>query len=229
MDREPLAIGLPAAPDRTLHAVIFDCDGVMFDSWDANIRYYDAVLAALGRPPLDASGQRLAHVLSSPQLFAVLFGDDGDLMEQARIVAQTVDYGEFCRWMRPATGLYEVLAQLKPRYRLAMATNRGATLPGVVRHFELAEWLEFVVGIHDVGRPKPHPDMLVRCLEHFGLAASQAVYVGDTDSDHAAARAAGMHFIACGDVAGASLRIRTLAELAPLLAAQWPPATSVPA
>ena len=204
-----------------LHAIIFDCDGVLFDSWHANVEYYNTVLAALGRPCLDAEGERLAHALSLPQLFEALFSDSPALIEEARSLARNTDYGPFYRWMRPAPGLHQLLAALKACYRLAMATNRGVTVSGVVQHFGLAPLLDLVVGVHDVPRPKPFPDMIVKCVEHFGIAPHEAIYVGDSTSDLEAARAAGTHFVAVGDLRGAPVQIDQLDELPSLLAA-WP-------
>ena len=204
-----------------LRAVIFDCDGVLFDSWRANVAFYNAVLAVLGRPSLDAEGERQAHVLSSPQLFAILFGDDAALVERATVLARELDFGPFYQWMQPAPGLHALLAELKTTYRLAMATNRGVTASRVVRHFGLDDLLELTVGIHEVARPKPSPDMIDKCVAHFGIAPHEAVYVGDTSSDHAAARAAGTHFIAVGEHVEAPLRIRELRELPALLAERW--------
>ena len=207
--------------NTSLRAIIFDCDGVLFDSWRANVEYYNAVLTALGRPCLDAEGERLAHALSSPQLFETLFSDSPALIEEARSLARNTDYGPFYRWMVPVPGLHQLLAALKARYHLAMATNRGVTVPGVVRYFGLAPLLDLAVGIYDVPRPKPFPDMLEKCVEHFGIAPREAVYVGDSVSDLEAARAAGTHFIAVGDLPGARVRIGQLDELPALLAA-WP-------
>jgi phosphoglycolate phosphatase len=204
-----------------IRAVIFDCDGVLFDSFRANVAYYNAVLATLGRPPLDAEGERKAHAMSSPQLFADLFGDDPALAERARTLACDLDYGPFYARMQPTPGLYDLLADLKQRYRLAMATNRGVTLQGVLRHFGLASVLELAVGIYDVARPKPFPDMIEKCIAHFGIAPREAVYVGDTASDYEAARTAGAHFVAVGEQTGAPVRVAQLAELPPLLA-HWP-------
>lgn len=204
-----------------LRAVIFDCDGVLFDSWRANVAFYNAVLAELGRPPLDADGERQAHVLSSPQLFATLLGDDAALVERATLMAGELDFGPFYQWMQPAPGLHALLAELKTTYRLAMATNRGVTAGRVVRHFGLDDFLELTVGIQDVVRPKPSPDMIDKCIAHFGIAPHEAVYVGDTASDHEAARAAGTHFIAVGEHVEAALRIRELTELPALLLERW--------
>jgi phosphoglycolate phosphatase len=209
-----------AAAAATVRAIIFDCDGVLFDSWRANVEYYNAVLAALGRPALDPEGERLAHALSSPQLFERLFAGAPALVEQARARARDLDYGPFYRWMQPAPGLYQLLAELKTHYRLAMATNRGITVAGVVRYFDLAPLLDIAVGIYDVPRPKPFPDMIDKCVQHFGIAAHEAVYVGDSLSDLEAARAAGTRFIAVGDLPGAPVRIEQLGEL-PAVLATW--------
>jgi phosphoglycolate phosphatase len=194
---------------------------VLFDSWRANVAFYNSVLAVLGRPPLDAEGERQAHVLSSPQLFTALFADDTALVERATVLARELDFGPFYQWMQPAAGLHTLLAKLKTTYRLAMATNRGVTAGRVVRHFGLEDLLELTVGIHDVARPKPSPDMIDKCIAHFGIVPAEAVYVGDTPSDREAACAAGTHFIAVGDQVEAPLRVRELAELPSLLAVRW--------
>ena len=206
---------------QPLRAVIFDCDGVLFDSWRANVAFYNAVLEILGRPPLDAEGERNAHVLSSPQLYSALFGADTAMVERATVLACELDFGPFYQWMRPACELHALLAELKTRYRLAMATNRGITAGRVVDHFGLGDLLELTVGIHDVARPKPAPDMIDKCVAHFGIAAHEAVYVGDTRSDREAANAAGTHFVAVGEYVDASLRIRELRDLPALLADTW--------
>jgi len=204
-----------------LRAVIFDCDGVLFDSWRANIAFYNVVLAELGQPALDAARERQAHMLSSPQLFASMFGEDTALATRATALARDLDYGPFYQWMQPVAGLHSLLAELKRTYRLAMATNRGVTASRVVRHFGLDTLFELTVGVHDVARPKPSPDMIDKCVTHFGIAPDEAVYVGDTQSDRDAAHAAGTHFVAVGVHVEAPLRVRELAELPALLAAKW--------
>lgn len=183
-----------------LELVIFDCDGVLFDSWRANVAYYNAVLAGMGRSAMDPEWERRVHFLASSQVYDEMFGEGSELARQARRVARGTDYGPYFSLMDPAPGLHEVLAALRGSYRLAMATNRGSTVPEIVRRFGLTPYLEFAVGVRDVERPKPFPDMLLKCLEHFGIAAERAVYVGDSASDLTAAQAAGVHFVACGDL-----------------------------
>src|SRR5262249_37646607 len=155
----------------------------------ANVAYYNAVLERLGRPALNEEWSRRAHFMSSYQLYDAMFGADSELGAEARRVAREVDYGPFYRLMRPAPDLERVLAGLKQRYRLAMATNRGGTVHGVVREFGLDRFIELAVGAHDVAQPKPHPDMIQKCIDHFRVLPTAALYVGDSETDHQAALA----------------------------------------
>lgn len=200
-----------------LALIIFDCDGVLFDSARANVAYYNAVLARLGHPPLTEEWGRRAHFLSSHQLYDAMFGAGSVLGEAARNAAREVDYGPFYKLMRPMPDLDRVLPSLKRRFRLAMATNRGGTVTGVVREFGLDRFLALAVGARDVPRPKPHPDMIEHCLQHFRVRPVDAAYVGDSETDHQAALAAGVHFIAVGAATPAEHRVRELRELPALL------------
>lgn len=200
-----------------LALVIFDCDGVLFDSAPANVAYYNAVLERLGRPPLNEEWGRRAHFMSSHQLYDAMFGAESALGELARRAARDIEYGPFYRLMRPAPDLEQVLRALKQHYRLAMATNRGGTVSGVVREFRLDRFLELAVGTRDVARAKPHPDMIQKCLEHFRVLPTAAVYVGDSETDHQAALAAGVHFIAVGGNTPAEHRVRELRQLPAVL------------
>jgi HAD superfamily hydrolase (TIGR01509 family) len=198
-------------------AVIFDCDGVLFDSRAANVAYYNAIRRALALPPMDAAWEHDCHYLATSEVFARMFGPDAAALERVRSVARTVDYEPFYALMTPVPGLHDLLAALKLGYRLGMATNRGATVVEVVRRFGLADHLDAAVGVLDVARPKPHPDVIDACLARLGVPAAAAVYVGDAATDLAAARAAGVHFVAVGGDGWSPRSVRTLAELPAML------------
>jgi phosphoglycolate phosphatase len=194
-------------------AVIFDCDGVLFDSWGANVAYYNAIRSALGLGPMDAAWEAAAHVLSGPEVIDRMFADDPSTLERARELGRTIDYTPFYDLMRPADGLFAVLDTLRAAHRLGMATNRGRTVTGVVERFGLGAWLEAAVGISDVPRAKPHPDVIVECLARLGVEPGAALYVGDAESDLRAARAAGVAFVAVGAAPWSPARIATLQAL----------------
>ena len=110
-----------------------------------------------------------------------------------------------------------MLAALRQRWRLGMATNRGSTVPEVMRRFGLAEYFDTAVGVLDVPRPKPHPDLIEACLARLDVLPAAAVYVGDARSDLAAAEAAGVHFVGVGDHSWSPRTVRELRELPALL------------
>lgn len=199
-------------------AVLFDCDGVLFDSQPANVAYYNAIRARLGLEPMDAAWERAVHFLAASSVLERMFGEDDAALAAARAAARDVDYGPYYALMTPVPGLHEVLAALRPHHRLGMATNRGSSVAEVVRRFGLDRWLDTAVGVRDVARPKPHPDVLDEALARLGVAPAAAVYVGDAESDLAAASAAGVHFVAVGDAPWAPVRVATLRELPTRLA-----------
>jgi phosphoglycolate phosphatase len=206
-----------SAAQPTPRAVVFDCDGVLFDSWRANVAYYDAIRARLALPPMDGAWKNRAHYLAGSQVIEEMFGDDPARLAEARRIARHIDYEPFYALMEPMPGVFDVLAALRPTWRLGMATNRGSTVAGVVQRFGLDVWLEAAVGVLDVARPKPHPDVVLECLARLDVPPEAAVYVGDAESDLAAARAAGVRFIAVGDGTWSPHTVRDLRELPGLL------------
>ena len=198
--------------------VMLDCDGTLFDSFEANRGFYDAILERMGRSPLDPAQQDLAHRLATPQVLSHLFGDDPDALERATHLTRGLGYEPFLPLMEPMPGLVETLEWLHARYRTALVTNRGQTIPTLLRHFDLARHFDLTVGLHDVARPKPAPDMLLMCLERFVVPPERPIYVGDSTGDLEAARAACVEFVAVGDATTGTRRIATFAELPSLLA-----------
>ena len=214
---------MSSAP-ATARAVIFDCDGVLFDSWHANVAYYNAIRARLELPPMSAEWERRAHFLAASSVLGEMFGPDPATLGEALRIARTIDYEPFYELMVPVPGLFDVLANLRPSWRLGMATNRGSTVPEVVRRFGLDAWLDAAVGVLDVARPKPHPDVIEECLVRLAVLPGAAVYVGDAESDAAAARAAGVHFVAVGELPSSERVVHDLREVPAVLdrlALEW--------
>jgi len=180
--------------------IIFDCDGVLFASEAANLAFYNHIFEFFGRPVVEADDEvqlAILHTYSSHQVFEYFFGQ-GQRYQEVLVYARTVDYRQFIPLMEPQPGLYEVLGRLAERYRLGIATNRTGTMFLVSRIFRLQPYFQHLVTAGDVPRPKPHPDMLHRVLELFQVEPREAVYIGDSDLDFRASRAAGIPFIGFG-------------------------------
>lgn len=177
--------------------VIFDCDGVLFESKRANLAYYNAILGRFGEPEVEEAQTdraNLCHTAASPEVLATLLGPER--APEALAFAATLDYRKFIPWMNPEPGMREALEQLSARLPLAVATNRGTSMPEILSHFDLASYFTTVVTSRDVPRPKPHADMLLLAAERLQLPLKALLFVGDSVYDWMAAEAAGMHFVA---------------------------------
>ena len=111
-----------------------------------------------------------------------------------------------------------LLIILKPQFKTAIATNRSDTINRLLDAFDLDGYFDLIVTASDVERPKPHPDALLKILEHFKLPPSQVIYIGDSRLDELAAKAAGMPLVAYRNTElSAAYHINNLNELEGLL------------
>jgi len=171
-----------------LKLVIFDCDGVMFDSRYANREYYNHMLEKFGQPLMDRQAEDYVHSHNVMDAVDFIFRNNPQLIAEVHNYRQTVDYTPFLEYMVIEPDLKEFLGFLKPKFHTAISTNRSATMPAVMHMYDLAPFFDIVVTALDVAKPKPHTEGLIRILEHFDLSAAEAVYIGDSmvDREHTA-------------------------------------------
>ncbi len=204
---------------KGVRGIIYDCDGVLFESRRANLDYYNTVLAYFGEPavtPADRDRAHLCHTAASPRVFEVLLG--AERTPAALAHAAALDYRSFIPGMTPEPGMADALGTLAGRYPLAVATNRGTSMPEILAHFGLSGYFTAVVTSRDVVRPKPHPEMLLLAAERLGMCAAELLFVGDSELDREAARGAGMRFAAYGGGTTGDIKVSGHAELVTLLA-----------
>src|SRR5258708_26556465 len=202
-----------------LDLVIFDADGVLFESAESNMAYYNAIFAEIGEPPLSPDEEQACSFLAAMQVFELRAREDAAKLVRMREVARTIDFAPFFALLRPPLELRPFLLELKRRYRVALATNRSATTLGLIEHLGLDGVFDAVASARDKVRPKPAPDIVRLCLERAGVAPERAVYVGDSQIDAEAASGAGAHLLRGRAAAGPSRRGGTLpAVAAPLQA-----------
>jgi HAD superfamily hydrolase (TIGR01509 family) len=196
-----------------LELVIFDADGVLFDSTESNTAYYNAIFAQIGERPMNREEEAAGVFMSAPQVFELRAAGDDAKIARMREVARTMDATPFFALLRPYPELRTFMLDLKQRYRLALATNRSATIPGIVDYLGLDGVFDAVASARDRVRPKPAPDILELCMARAGVTPERSVYIGDSETDLLAATAARTHFIGVGARVAHQMQIATLAEL----------------
>jgi phosphoglycolate phosphatase len=184
------------APLPPIQAVIFDCDGVMFDTVAANKAYYNQILQQFGRPPMTPAQFAYCHMHTGDNALAHLFGDDAPQLQAAQDYRRQMGYGRFIHLMEIEPHLLPLVRALRPRIKTAIATNRADTMEEVMQVHGLVDEFDLVVTSRDVVNPKPAPDVLVKVLAHFALTPAEALYVGDSSVDEQAAAAVGIPLVA---------------------------------
>jgi phosphoglycolate phosphatase len=202
---------------KNIKVIAFDCDGVMFDTTNANTAYYNEILKHLGRPSLTPEQFAYCHSHTADQAIAHLFNDDQGF-KKAQRYRKKMSYIPFLKYMILEPHLKPVLESLRPRYKTAIATNRSDTMDHVLSAHHLEGYFDLVVSSMDVDRPKPYPDPLIKILEYFKINANSALYVGDSELDQMAAKAAGVPFVAYQNRSlDADFHIGSLKEIPPIL------------
>lgn len=176
--------------------VIFDCDGVMFDSREANRAYYNHLRVHFGHPPMDEEELEYVHMQYVAESVRFLFRDYPAELAAVERYRRQLDYTPFLQYMRMEPDLPAFLDWLKPRCQTAISTNRTSTLSLVLARHKLQGRFDQVVTARDVANPKPHPEALEKILGHLGQPASAAIYIGDSQVDREHTAAVGVPLIA---------------------------------
>ncbi len=184
-------------PDvQKIKAVVFDCDGVLFDTSLANRKYYDEVLAAFGKPPLNKEQFVNVHMMTVREAIEYLFSDMSDLTEVYDRLA-SIGYQKFTEYMVMEKGLTDLLTRLKAKgFIRGIATNRTNTMEKVLADFDLADCFEVVMTAAKVKNPKPDPEQLFRIMDLCRLRSEEILFIGDSEYDRRAAAGAGVWFAA---------------------------------
>lgn len=178
---------------KQFKVITFDCDGVMFDTKEANDAYYNTILDHVQLPPMTPDQAAYAHMHTVDEVLAHLIRSP-DLRKVADEYRQKMGYGPFRQLMTIEPYLKPLLHKIRPDYSTAIATNRTNTIQQVLLDHGLETQFDLVVSALDVPHPKPSPDQLQKILAHFDINAIQMLYIGDSKVDELAASAANVPF-----------------------------------
>lgn len=173
-------------------AIIFDIDGTLLNSFEANFVLFQKLMEAAHRPvPTRETYKAIFHCTLHDAI--QILADTGDEAETKRIqdLLETIQV--------PAAplseGVMETIEQLDGAYSLAVVTSRikayafEPPLDTIEHHFKIA------ITYEDTEQHKPNPAPLLLAAQQLGLAPEDCLYVGDVKSDFDAAKGAGMPFI----------------------------------
>lgn len=172
-----------------LKLIVFDCDGVMFDSRQANCMYYNHLLHHFGLPQMSESEEEFVHMNSVNDSVQHIFSHYREpTLETVHAFRRQGNYSTFLPHMKIEPDLVQFLEETKERYHLAISTNRTTTMIPLLQSYDLEGYFGKVMTADMVARPKPAPEALLEILKHFDCQPEEAIFIGDSiiDEHHAA-------------------------------------------
>ncbi len=173
---------------------ILDFDGTIADTNAIITRTMRATLQELGLPMRSQEECSATIGLPLTDCFKVLMPMDDDLARRCAEVYRRLFAQNNAPGMVPVfPGVLESIKRWHDAGAMvSIASSRGhESLDGFVRSLGLEEYIGYVLGLEDVERAKPDPFPVLKTLADLGVAARDAVVIGDMAYDIIMGRRAG--------------------------------------
>lgn len=133
-------------------------------------------------------------------LYLVTLLEEGGLelsVARAMIAPLRRAHDDFNLWRRVPEGLGDAIDRIRERgVRVAIVSNSEGRLPELLERVGLTRHFETIVDSHHEGVRKPDPEIFRRALARLGVAAEDAIYLGDIPGvDVVGANAAGIRAV----------------------------------
>ncbi|MDR9781663.1 HAD family hydrolase [Rhizobium redzepovicii] len=193
--------GMPGRMDN-VDLVIFDCDGVLIDSEPIASRTLAETLQGAGIA-ISAAEAHVKFTGNSESIIAEMCRREYGISDVTGLFERWHRhlFDEFARSLTPIAGIAEVVNSLN-RPKCVASNSTMQRLRNSLGKLDL--WSAFgedVFSAEAVSRPKPAPDLLLHCAEHFRARPGKCVMIDDSVHGVAAAIAAGMTAIGFVDPA----------------------------
>ncbi|MGI4861944.1 MAG: HAD family hydrolase [Janthinobacterium lividum] len=192
-------------------AAIFDIDGTLIDSVDLHARAWQDAFVKFGhqvtfeqaRSQIGKGGDQLLPVFLSEAEQE----DHGEEMEEWR---GKHFKSRYLSMIRPFSSVPDLLRRVRDSgQKVAVASSaKQDELEVYLDIAGIKDLVEVTTSSEDAEKSKPAPDIFQVALKKLGIAAGDAIAIGDTPYDAQAAGKAGMRTIGvlCGGFTEASLR-----------------------
>ncbi|MBG0789282.1 MAG: HAD hydrolase-like protein [Desulfovibrionaceae bacterium] len=180
-------------PLEGLRTIVFDNDGVIVDSYEANMVYYGTIRKDLGLPPLTDAEKRYVHTRTHNEAMRHIV--PADKLDRAFEIGRDFDASLLHPYFKRSSGLREFLWWLRDAgFNLAVNTSRGHSMGMILDLLDLRGFFQPVITSAMVSVPKPHPEGLFRIMHAHGVQPHEVAYIGDSAVDEKAAAASGVRF-----------------------------------
>lgn len=200
--------------DREIIAVVFDMDGVLFDTEKLFLDTYKEVAEEKGMVYLEKAvmGCIGLNIKDTEALFQKEYGGDFSFAEYHAICTERARRKIEEHGLPMKAGVRALLTYLREEgYRIALASSTSRR--GVLGHLARAEitgFFEVIIGGDMVERGKPEPDIYLRACEELGTAPGNTIAIEDSPNGIRSAYAAGLKPIMVPDLIAPTPEIERL-------------------
>ena len=178
---------------KPLALVIFDNDGVLIDSWQATVHFYNTIRRRFNLADMTPEEERFCNAATWREWIAATFPKA--LTDKVVAAAGAIGQHPPISMIRRQDRVQEFLALLQDKgIKSAVMTNGGAEARLILQQLGLLHYFDPIVTVEDVVHAKPSGEGLNFILCRHGVAPSRAVFIGDSQYDCDAAKAAGIPF-----------------------------------
>ena len=174
---------------------LFDLDGTLLDTLDDLMDSVNAALSAYGCKTHSKEQIRKFVGNGIKSLITLAVGERMDLFDDVFAYFKK-HYGEHCMdKTRLYDGVVELLSSLKARgARIAVISNKADFAVQMLAKKYFGDLVERSIGENEEKgiRKKPAPDTVLAVMREFGATAEETVYIGDSETDVATAKNAGV-------------------------------------
>lgn len=196
--------------------VIFDMDGVIFDSERVYIDAYKKLAPKYGLTDVDAVHRACmdsigATRVKTREIFFNYVGHEFDYYAYREDVQQELNKSEY--ELKP--GVFELFDWLKEKgVRIALASStREVSVRKSLGHAGLTEYFDQIVCGDMVSHSKPHPEIFLTAAQRLNADPQDCYIIEDSYNGIRAAHAAGAHPIMVPDILQPDEEIRGKAEV----------------
>lgn len=199
------------------NAVVFDMDGVIFDSERAVMQCWKEVASRHNIPDIEKAILACTGttMVRTREIMLNMYGADFPYDEYARessaIFHSRYDGGRLP--MKP--GVKELLTFLKERgKKIALASStRQQVVTDELRDAGIIEYFDRIICGDMVSRSKPAPDIFLKACEELNISPSDSYAIEDSYNGIRAAHAGCLHPIMVPDLLPADEEMQSLAEI----------------
>ncbi len=175
-----------------INTILFDMDGVLFDSRGDAIARFREVLDDFGFKFPDEREEIVLRGGTDPQIIRELIPglDEKTVFGMAK---QAAELTSPLKHLKINPGVKEALIKLSKTHKLGLVSNDGR--PNVMRKlakFDATGFFPVIITADDGVKPKPDAEPLNRALELLGAKKEESIYIGDNEVDKLAGEAAGV-------------------------------------